>query len=93
MIPTLHNMAHIFWQNQQIEEAVKSFSEALQLALETQNALGMYNVSRDLGHLLCQLGDTEHGLPLLRQAVQVGRAMGAPDVEEVEALLRRFAGK
>ena len=91
MIPTLHNMAHIHLQNRQIEPALEKFVQALKLAQETQNAEGLFNVSRDLGNVLCQLGEKEQGLPLLQQALQVGRSMGHPGAGEVEALVREYS--
>ncbi|MCK6622328.1 MAG: tetratricopeptide repeat protein [Calditrichia bacterium] len=91
MIPTLHNMAHIHLQNQQIEPALEKFVRALQLAQETQYAQGLFNVSRDLGRLLCQLGSKEQGLPLLKQALALGQAMGHPGAGAVEALVREYS--
>ena len=90
MIPTLHNLAGIFVEKGRIEEAVKAYGEALQLAVQIQSPRDIYNECTSLGALLCQLGAKEHGLPLLKQAVDIGRAMGAPDVGEVEELLRRY---
>ena len=87
---SLHNIAHIHWQNQAIEAAVANFIEALKLARETNAADLLFAVSRDLGDLLCQLGQKEHGLPLLEQALAVGRQMGTPGVARVEALLRQY---
>lgn len=57
MVPTLHNMAHIYIQNQQLQAALDKFSEALQLSLEINYAEGLFNVSRDLGSTLCLIGE------------------------------------
>jgi tetratricopeptide (TPR) repeat protein len=91
MIPTLHNMAHICLQNQQLKAALQAFGEALQLSHETKNAEGLFNVSRDLGTLLCQAGQKEQGPTLLRQALEVGQQMGHPNVAQVEELLRQYS--
>jgi len=53
---SLHNIAHIHWQNQAIEAAVANFSEACKIARETNAADLLFAVSRDLGNVLCQLG-------------------------------------
>ncbi len=90
MIPTLHNMAHIYLQNQQLQASLQAFGDAFQLSHETNNAEGLFNVSRDLGSLLCQLDQKEQGLPLLQQALEIGQQLGHPQTSQVEALLRQF---
>ncbi len=90
MIPTLHNIAHIHFQNHRINQAMEKFLQAFQLARETQNVQGLFNVSRDLGVLLCQSGRTEDGLPLLRQALEIGRASGYHGTVEIESLLQQY---
>ncbi len=83
-------MAHIYLQNQQLQASLQAFGEALQLCHETNNAEGMFNVSLNLGSLLCQLGQKEQGLPLLEQALAMGQQLGHPQTSQVEALLRQF---
>ncbi len=90
MIPTLHNMAHIYLQNQQLQASLQAFMEALQISLETQRPYDIFDESLALGNLLCQLGQTEQGLPLLEQALAVGQQLGHPQTSQVEALLRQF---
>jgi tetratricopeptide (TPR) repeat protein len=90
---TLNNMAHIHLQNEDVEGAVASFAEALQLARQTGYAQGIYNVARDVGNLLCMVGEKDTGLSLLRESVEAGRRMGAPGLEKVEALLAQFEGE
>lgn len=90
-ISTLHNIANIHFENRQIKDASEKFTEALRLARETNNAIGLFNVSRDFGHLLCQVGKREHGLHLLRQAFEVGRYMGHSGLPKVEELLHEYS--
>ena len=90
MIPTLHNMAHIHQQNEDWQGAVQAFLQALQLAKETQNAEGLYHVSRDLGSLLCRVGQKQDGLALLQQALAVGEQVGFPDVDQVRQLIAQY---
>jgi hypothetical protein len=56
--------------------------------METKDATGMFNVGRDFGSLLAQLGRHEEAKKLLTMAVQVGRAAGFPDVQEAEEVLK-----
>ncbi len=90
MIATLHNMAHIHLQNGQVKEALEGFTEALQLARETNSGAGLFNIGRDFGLLLCREGKKEEGIPLLRQALDVGKAMGDPSISELEKLLEEY---
>lgn len=43
--------------------------------------------------MLCQLGNKDEGLPLLRQALEVGQALKHPQLATVEALLQQFEKK
>jgi hypothetical protein len=76
--------------------AIGSFKELLNFLRAsprpTNSAEGLFNISRDLGHILCQAGRKEDGLPLLKQAIQVGNMMGHPDISEVEKLLQKYLG-
>jgi len=51
---------------------------------------GLFNVSRALGRLLCRAGQKKEGILLLRQALEVGKAMGHPDISEIEKLLEEY---
>ncbi|MDZ7291974.1 MAG: tetratricopeptide repeat protein [candidate division KSB1 bacterium] len=93
MIPTLHNLAHIYLQNQQLQAALETFGEALQLSFETNNAEGLFNVARDLGNVLCLIGQKKEGVKLLQQSLAVGRQMGHPDLPEVEELVRNYTAE
>jgi tetratricopeptide (TPR) repeat protein len=88
---TLHNIAHILWQNKSWQQAVKNFMQALQIAREINYAELLFAASRDLGSLLSQVGQKEDGLPLLQQALAVGQQMGHPGVGRVEELLREYS--
>jgi Tfp pilus assembly protein PilF len=79
-------MAHIYLQNEDVNKALDTFTEALQIARETDSAEGIFNVSRDLGRLLCSAGQKEAGILLLKQAAEVGKAMGHPGTSEVDKL-------
>ncbi len=86
---TSHNIAHIHWQNQSLQAAVENFLHALQIAREINYAELIFAASRDLGSLLCQAGQKQQGLPLLQQALAVGRQIGHPGLPQVEELLRK----
>ncbi|MDZ7317165.1 MAG: tetratricopeptide repeat protein, partial [candidate division KSB1 bacterium] len=87
MIPTLHNMAHIFLQQNDLQQAVEHFAEAYRLALETKDAMGLFNVGRDLGQLLVASGEKEKGVQILRQAYEIGRNAGLAGTEEIKNIL------
>ena len=63
------------------------WTEAFQAARETGDAMGLYNVSRDLGAFLVHSGLVKEGRHLLEEAVTGGRKGGLPGVSEMEELL------
>ena len=90
MIPTLHNMAHIALEANNVGQAISLWSQALSLAMETQDAMGIFNVAGTLGQLLAQTGAHEQARQLLQMAVDVGQRAGFLDVGELEVLLRQL---
>ena len=86
-------MAHIALQANNAEQALQLWSEALQLALETQNAQGIFHVASTLGTLFAQAGNKEDAQQLLRLAVDAGRRAEFPEVQQVEEMLRGLEGK
>jgi tetratricopeptide (TPR) repeat protein len=91
LIPTLHNMAHIYQARKQLQESLECFAEALQLSIETNRPYDIFDESRDLGVLLCRLGDKKQGLSLLQQSLEVGQRIGHPNLSQVEELLRKYS--
>jgi tetratricopeptide (TPR) repeat protein len=92
-IPTLHNMALIALEKEDIEKFMEYETTAYKIAMETQDAMGIYNVGRDLGYELAQQGMKEEGITLLKRSIEIGKAAGFPDVGEIEEMLREFGEK
>ncbi|MGE3542068.1 MAG: tetratricopeptide repeat protein, partial [Candidatus Tectimicrobiota bacterium] len=90
LVATLHNMGHIAWQAEQAERAMDCWSEAFTLAMETQNAQGIFHTASTLGQVFASGGAHDQARQLLQLAVQVGSAAGFPEVQDVEAALRRL---
>ncbi len=90
MIPALHNMAHIALMANNPQKAIESWSEAMNLAVETQNAMGLFHVGRDFGSFLARAGKIDDAKQLLSIAANVGKAAGLPGVKEIEELLERL---
>jgi len=87
---TLHNMAAIALQNENIEKFIQYEMEAYQTALEINNALIIYRVGADLGFFLCQSGMKKQGLEMLRRSLAIGKAAKFPDVGQIEEILKKF---
>ena len=66
------------------------WSEAFTIAMETQNAQGIFHTARTLGQVLASAEAPTQARQLLQLAVEVGKAGGFPEVQEVEAVLRRL---
>jgi len=60
------------------------------LALETNDAKGLFQVGRVLGQLLVGGDRKEEGIAILQRAYEIGRAAGLPDTEEIKSLLDRL---
>ena len=73
-----------------MERAMTLWSEAFAIARETQNAQGLFHTASTLGQVLAQVGDESEARRFLQLAVEVGKAAGFADVQEVEAVLRRL---
>jgi tetratricopeptide (TPR) repeat protein len=92
MVATLHNIASIHHAQGELQRALTSWTEALELARATGDAEGLFNVCAQLGMVLCQGGAKEQGLPLVREAVAIGRRIGHPITAQVEAMLAQLEG-
>jgi len=94
MYPALHNMAVIYLQQKNdIEGFVESENAALQIALEIGNIQGIFEIGRGLGQVLCEVGATEQGLPILQLALQAGQRAGFPGTGQIEAMIQHFSQK
>jgi tetratricopeptide (TPR) repeat protein len=94
MCPTLHNMAMIYLQQKNdVQGFVESENAALQIALEIGNAQGVFEIGRVFGQVLCEVGATEQGLPILQLALQAGQRAGFPGTGQIEAVIRHFSQK
>ena len=68
-------------------KAIGLLVEALQAARETGNAEGLFEVSRALGAVFAQAGQSKEARPLLAQALDVGRMLSRPECAELEQQL------
>jgi hypothetical protein len=86
-------MAHIALEAQDVQRAMTLWGEALSLAQETADAMGLFHVASAMGQVFAQAGQHEEARKLLSLAVQVGKQAGFPQVAKLEALVRKLAGK
>lgn len=87
---TLHNMAIIYHSKKDIKKFIEYETEAYKITVETKDAMGLYNVGRDLGETLCRMGNKKEGGELLKRSYEIGKQAGFPDVEEIKAILKEF---
>ena len=83
-------MASIAIQNKDIKKFMDYETTAYQLAMETKNAMGIYNVGTLLGRVLYQIGNKKEGILLLKRSLEIGKAAGFPDVGVIEEILREL---
>lgn len=94
MCPTLHNMAMIYLQQKNdVQGFIESENAALQIAREIGNAQGIYEIGRVFGQVLCEVGATEQGLPILQLALQAGQRAGFPSTQQIEAVIQHYSQK
>jgi tetratricopeptide (TPR) repeat protein len=87
---TLHNIAIIAYTKDDIEKFLEYETAAYRIATEINDAMLVYSVGRDLGNVLCKLGQEEEGIEMLKRSLAIGKAAGFPDVGEVEEMLKEF---
>ncbi|NIN44248.1 MAG: tetratricopeptide repeat protein [Candidatus Aminicenantes bacterium] len=88
---TLHNMAIIAHEKGDIKKFMEYETTAYQMALDINDAMGIYNIDRQLGYALCQSGGEEskkQGIEMLQRSLHIGKAAGFPDTEVVEQILQ-----
>jgi len=90
MIPTLHTMATIAYENKEHEKDLKYELQAYQLAMETGDAMGLFRVGLRLGQILYAMGKKEEGIKILQRSYQVGKQANFPNIEAVEKILNEL---
>jgi hypothetical protein len=81
-------MAIIAYRKDDIEKFLEYETAAYNIAIEINDAMGIYHVGRDLGKVLCQRGQKEEGIEMLKRSLAIGKAAGFPNVGQVEEMLR-----
>jgi len=93
LIPTLHNMAMIELQKKNIKNYCELEFEAYRVAIETENAEGLFHVGRVLGGVLLDVGEHEKGIQLLRRSYEIGSSANLPGTEEIKNILMKHGEK
>ena len=87
MIPTLHNMASIELQRESGEKAMQYWMQALELAMKTGNAAGIYNVAGTVGSLMVRMDAPHQAKEMLSLAVNVVKHGGMKDTQNFAGML------
>jgi tetratricopeptide (TPR) repeat protein len=93
LIPTLHNMAMIEFQRENIKNYCDLEFEAYRAAIETENSEGLFHVGRILGKILLDIGDREKGIQILRRSYEIGSSANLPGTEEIKNILLKHGEK
>ena len=88
---TLHNLAVIAFQNKDFGLFLKYEMQAWQLVNEMDDAMGIFNIGRDLGGVLCQSGQKAQGLSMLHRSYDIARRSGLPGAKHVKAMIDKFS--
>lgn len=90
MISIFHNLAVVSLEKEEPQKYLEYALSGYSLALEINDAVGIYNVGRILGRMLCKVGMKREGIPILQKCLSVGQAAHLPDVGEIKDLLNEF---
>ena len=91
VIPTLHNMAHIFLVKKDARKAVKYWQQALDIAVEINDVNRIFQVMSSLGQLLVDVGMKKEGMEYPEKAVEIGERLGLPGTDKLKAFLRQLS--
>ncbi len=83
-------MALIALGKKDIEKFMEYETTAYKIAMETKDAMGLYQVGKLLGRVLYQMGKKKEGTEILKQSLSIGKAAKFPDVGEIEEILKEF---
>jgi len=89
-IGILSNLACIAFELQESEKALLYWNESYELSLEIDNKKGLFEVGRDFGNFLAQLGNKESAREKLTAALQIGKQAGFPGTDGIEEKLREL---
>jgi tetratricopeptide (TPR) repeat protein len=90
MISIYHNLAVVSLEQEEPQKYLEYALSGYSLALEIDDAVGIYNVGRILGRMLCKVGMKREGIPILQKCLSVGQAAHFPDVGEIKDLLHEY---
>jgi hypothetical protein len=86
-------MAMIELQKKNIKNYCELEFEAYRVAIETENAEGLFHVGRVLGGVLLDVGEHEKGIQLLRRSYEIGSSANLPGTEEIKNILMKHGEK
>ena len=92
-IVALHNMAMIELQRKKTDRVLAIEMEAYKLAVETGNAMGLFQVGKVLGNLLIHGGQQEEGIEMLQRSYKIGLSSGLPGTEKIKKKLLQLGKK
>ncbi len=84
---SLHNMAMIEYQRENMQGMFSLEAQAYQLAVEIEDAMGLFEIGQVFGQLLIGAGQKEEGIKILRRSYEIGKSGGLPGTEAIKELL------
>lgn len=87
MIAVYHNMAHAALDGGEYGKALTLWEKALDLAVHTQHAQGIFHVASTLGRVLAKSGHIREAGIVLKLASDTGHAAGFPGATAIDELL------
>jgi len=69
---------------------IQQETQAYKLALETNNAMGLYQVGKFFGQVLAAHGQKQEGLAVLQRAYDIGKSAGLSGYEQIGEMIKQL---
>lgn len=87
----LWDLAQLDLMEKQFQSAIQRMSEAYALFLKLGSAQGLAVVGQSFGQILCVMGHSSEGLPILERSRDAYQRLGQPaNAEAVAALIAQY---
>ena len=92
-LPTLHNMAMISLEQADMKQYLEYEIQAYQNALAIGDQYAIFAIGQVFGSVLCQLGEKELGLNILKQALAICQQSGLPNCGDIQNVINQCTQK
>lgn len=93
ILGSLSGIAHISLQKQDIEKFLQFETEAYSIAIQIDDTYKISYIGYVLGEVLCQIGQPDEGLPMLKKSLEFAKKLRLRSVDLLEKLVKKYNGE